>query len=359
MLSPDVNAITSQVTYDYGVNAYLMAWAHTMLNTSLCPLDPKPVWFDGIASEISATQTKTQEWLTSQYPKIASGLPQALIEYANSFEASASLLIPLVAGGNPSGDKRKAVADLVADLLAEAREHAFAVRGLQKNVREFSELVTKSSAAMSASVKKVRATITSSMKDLIALQSRIADLQNRLGVTTTEAKNSMQGAAMTGATLSMTMLAVTVGAMSFPIFGLAGAVIGIGINAAMEAAKSKEVLALIREINELRLKVNAEQTQIAALESIAVQFDRLANVATDSLTNMQGVVHHCDDIVAGLSFVQEVVAQPAADLSQLTPFRTLSGAIAGWKTVRQRAQNIQSSVMRTTVETIVVSGDAA
>jgi hypothetical protein len=359
MFSPDVNALTSQVTYDYGVNAYLMAWAHALLNTTLYPLDPKPAWFDGIATDLATTKTRTEAWLVEQYPKIAAALPQALIDYGNTFDANANLLIPVLAKGNPTGDDRQKVAGLVADLLSEAREHAFAVRGLQKHVREFAELVTTASTAMSANVKKVRATITASQADLIALQSRIAELQNRLGITTTEAKNSMQGAAMTGATLSMTMLAVTVGAMSFPVFGLAGAVIGIGINAAMEAAKSKEVLALLREINVLRVKLSTEQTQIAALESIAAQFDRLSNVATSSLTNMQGVVHHCDDIVNGLILIGEIVAEPAADLTKLTPFKELSSARAGWKTVRERAQNIQDSVLRTKIDTIVVNGAAA
>ncbi|MEA2488825.1 MAG: hypothetical protein QOH21_617 [Acidobacteriota bacterium] len=359
MFSPDVNALTSQLTYDYGVNAYLMAWAHALLNTTIYPLDPKPKWFDSIDSELATTKTRTQVWLVELYPRIAAALPQALIDYANTFDASANLLIPVLAKGNPAGDERAKVAAFVADLLSDAREHAFGVRGLQKNVREFAELVTTASTTMSANVKKVRATITASQTDLIALQSRIVELQNRLGITTTEAKNSMQGAAMTGASLSMTMLAVTVGAMSFPVFGLVGAVIGIGINAAMEAAKSKEVLALLQEVNELRVKLSKEQTQIAALESIAAQFDRLANVATSSLTNMQGVVHHCDDIVNGLVLIGEIVAQPAADLTRLTPFKELTSARAGWKTVRERAQNIQDSVLRTKVETIVVDGAAA
>ena len=48
MLSPNVGAITSQVTSDYRVNNYLMAWAHTLLNTNLYPLSPKPSWFDGV-----------------------------------------------------------------------------------------------------------------------------------------------------------------------------------------------------------------------------------------------------------------------------------------------------------------------
>jgi hypothetical protein len=358
MFAPDVNAVTSQMTYDYGVNAYLMAWAHALLNTNLYPLDPKPSWFDPIATELSTTQKKTQEWLNGDYPKIASGLPQALIDFANTFEASAPELIRRVAT-NPAGKEREAVKAVVDDLLDDARTNSFAMRGLQKKVIAFSDVVSKSSAAMAAHVKSVRATISASQKDLIALQSRIAELKNRLGVTTTEAKNSMQSAAMTGATLSMTMLAVSVGAMSFPIFGLAGAVIGIGINAAMEAAKSKEVLALLREINELRLKVSVEQTQIAALESIAAQFEQLADVVTSSLTNMQGVVHHCDDIVAGLELAGELIAQPAADLSKLAAFKNLGDAAKRWTAVREAAAKIQASVLKIELQTIVITGDAA
>ena len=42
----------------------------------------------------------------------------------------------------------------------------------------------------------------------------------------------MSGAAMKGATITMTMLAFTVGATTFPIVGLAGALIGIAYSAA-------------------------------------------------------------------------------------------------------------------------------
>lgn len=357
MLSPNTNAITSQVTSDYRVNNYLMAWAHTLLNTTLSPLDPKPDWFDSVATELTATKRKTDEWLNKDFPDIAATLPQTLIHYANLFDSAADELVPLVVGKNPTGNDRTAVAELLEALHAAAVTHQFRVRGLQRKVTDFATLAQDSSKKMAEHAKDVKKTIGAADKELLALQGRIAELQQRLGITTTEAKHSMTGAAMTGASITMTMLAFTVGAAAFPIVGLAGAIIGIGINAAKQAAESKEVLALVREIGELRLKLNAQQFQIAALETIARSFENLSDVCVEALTSMEGTVHHWDDIVSNLAAAQESVAQPGVDLTLISAFKELPAAAKSWATIAERARKIQGSVMRVT-DTIVV-GSAA
>ncbi len=356
MLSPNTAAITSQVTSDYRVNNYLMAWAHTLLNTNLFPLDPKPSWFEGVAAELAATKKSTQEWLHQDFPDIAAALPQTLISYANLFRAAVNEIVPLV-DKNPTGDDRATLADLLKELHGAAVKHHFRVRGLQKKVTDFARLAQDSSKKMVANAKEVKKTIAAADKDLLALQARIAELQKRLGVTTTEAKNSMTGAAMTGASITMTMLAFTVGAAAFPVVGLAGAIIGIGINAAQEAAGSKEVLALIREIGELQVKVSGQQFQMAALETIAGSFENLSDICTEALTSMEGTVHHWDDIVNNLAAAQELVAHPEVDLSSINAFKELPNAAKHWATIAERAAKIQSSVMKVT-EPIVV-GSAA
>lgn len=358
MLSPNTGALTSQVTSDYRVNNYLMAWAHTLLNTNLYPLTPKPDWFDGVAAELKTTKTKTQEWLNHEFSDIAATLPQTLIEYANLFISAAEELTPLVVGKNPKGDDRETAEDLVDALHAAAVRHQFRVLGLQRKVVAFAKVVMDSSDSMSITAKKVKKSISETDSELLALQSRIADLQRRLGVTTTEAKHSMSGAAMTGASISMTLLAFTVGAAAFPIVGLAGAIIGIGLNAAQEAAKSSEVLALVREIGELQVKVSGQQFQIAAMETIAASFENLADVCAEALTSMEGTVHHWDDIVTSLAAARELIKQPAVDLSLVKAFKELPAAAKNWATIADRARNIQKSVI-TVADRIVIGQSAA
>lgn len=357
MLSPNTGAITSQVTSDYRVNNYLMAWAHTLLNTNLFPVDPKPSWFDDVATELAATKQITRQWLHEDFPKIAAKLPQVLIEYANLFDSAVNELLPLVAWSNPQGDDRETVADILGTLYTAADARRAQALTWQTKVTAFTTAVKKSSADMAGKAKKVRETISGADKELLALQGRIAELQRRLGITTTEAKNSMTGAAMTGATISMTMLAFTVGAASFPVFGLAGAIIGIGLKAADEAAKSKEVLALVREIGELQVKLSAQQFQLAALESIATSLENLSDVCSEALTCMDGTLHHWDDIANNVAAVRELVQQPQVDLSRLAAFKQLQTHAKNWEIVKQRAEKIQNSVM--TVEKTILVGQSA
>jgi hypothetical protein len=202
-----------------------------------------------------------------------------------------------------------------------------------------------SSETFGKTTTRVKKDIKDSDKELLALQSRIAELQRRLGITTTEAKNSMSGAAMTGASISMTLLAFTVGAAAFPIVGLAGAIIGIGINAAKEAAGSNEVLALVREIGELQVKLSAQQFQLAAMETIARSFESLSDVCSEALTSMEGTVHHWDDIVNNLAVARELIQQPEVDLSKIKAFKELRAAATNWATIGERARNIQKATM--------------
>jgi len=358
MFSPNTAAITSQVTSDYTVNNYLMAWAHTLLNTNLYPLDPKPAWFDGVANELTSTKTSTQTWLHNDFPDIAAALPQTLITYANRFAAAFTELQPLVVDKNPKGTDRATVGELLAALHTAAGKHHWRMLGLQRKVVGFAKIASDSSMQMTENAKKVKKTIGDAEKDLLALQGRIAELQRRLGVTTTEAKHSMSGAATKGATITMTMLAFTVGATAFPIVGLAGALIGIAFSAASEAAKSSEVLALVREIGELQVKLSGQQFQIAALETISASFQNLADVCSEALTSMEGTVHHWDDVVTNLGAARELVAQPDVDLSVITAFKQLPAAARDWATIAERARNIQNSVLKVT-EPIVVGQSAA
>lgn len=357
MLSPNPGAITSQVTSDYRVNNYLMAWGHTLLNINLYPVKKKPEWFDKIAAELNTTKEKTEAWLANDYPEIAAVMPQTLIQYANRFGPTVDALVPLVQGKNPQGDDRAKVLALLKKLHEDAKTHRWRVLGLQQKVTTFSKLVTESSGKMIENAKEVKKTISAASKDLLALQSRISELQQRLGITTTEAKNSMSGAAMTGASITMTMLAFTVGAAAFPIVGLAGAIIGIAFNAAKEAADSKEVLALIREIGELQLKVSEEQFQTAALETIAASFENLSDVCTEALTTMDGTVHHWEDIVNNTGFAVELVEQ-SVDLSRISALQDLRTAKTNWATIKERCKNIEKSGLKIG-DPIVVGKSAA
>jgi hypothetical protein len=357
MLSPNPGAITSQVTSDYRVNNYLMAWGHTLLNTNLYPVKKKPAWFDKVATELTTTQETTQKWLTADYPEIAAVVPQTLIQYANKFAPTVEALLPFIEGKNPQGSDRQKVVALLKKLHEDAKTHRWRVLGLQQKVIGFTKVVMDSSGKMIENAKEVKKTISAASKDLLALQSRIAELQQRLGITTTEAKHSMSGAAMTGASITMTMLAFTVGAAAFPIVGLAGAIIGIAINAAKEAAESKEVLALIHEIGELQIKLGEEQFQTAALETVAASFENLADVCSEALTTMDGTVHHWEDIVNNVGFAVELV-EKSVDISNISAFQELRAAKTNWATIKERCLNIEKSGLKVG-EPIIVGKSAA
>lgn len=362
MLSPNGDAITTQLSSDYAVNNYLMAWGHSLLNTNLYPLSPKPAWFDRVSTALTKAKTSTETWLIDDFPDIAAALPQSLIDYGNSFTATVDVIKPMLAAATVTAADRATIQAHVAELQKEAKQQQWAVLGLQKKVVAFSDLAASTATQMASEVKEVMKTLGTRQKELVALQNRIQELQVKLGVTTTEAKNSMRSAAMSGATVSMTIVSfaamTAISTASVPVFGIAGAIIAIGVNAAMEAARSAEMVEIIREIGALTLKLSAEQYQVAGLQAINASLERLSDVAATSLTNMAGIVHHWDDIVSDLDAAMEILAQPAVDLKQFKAFNSIASAAQSWNTIIERANKIQASVMGVE-KPIMIKGDAA
>jgi hypothetical protein len=119
------------------------------------------------------------------------------------------------------------------------------------------------------------------------------------------------------------------------------------------------VLQLIREIGDLQVKVSNEQFQVAALQTLESSLETLSDVATTSLTNMNGIVHHWDDIVKNLEAAREVLVQPAVDVSILTPFKKIREAAASWRLIIERAGRVQASSIQTESAPIILKGDAA
>lgn len=348
MFAPGPEALGTQLASDYGVNASLAVWAHALLNTNLYPLQPKPAWFERVSGNLEAARTTTRSWLNTEYSGIASALPQSLVDYGHTFVAAADQLIPYFSRPMTPADRRSALA-ILDELRSEAVMQQFRVRGLQKKVEAFSTFVMSTSATLSKDQRDVMASLKGASADVLKLQERITDLYRELGVTATEAKNAMSGAAMKGVSIAGTMMvysmtvAVTAGT-SLPVIGLAIGVLALTIGALQEKAHSESVLTKLREITQLQTKLSGEQVQAAALQAVAASIDSLSDVARMSMTNMAGTVHYWDDITSGLALAGEIVAQDSFDARTLTPFNTLGQAKAAWLKIIESAKNVQNSV---------------
>ena len=64
MFAPDTAAITEQLSADYAANAYLMAWGHTLMNTSLYNEDAKTA-LTGIATMWETLAVKLEAVMTT------------------------------------------------------------------------------------------------------------------------------------------------------------------------------------------------------------------------------------------------------------------------------------------------------
>ena len=351
MFAPNPDAVGVQLSSDYAANVQLSVWSHALLNTNLFPIDPKPSWFDRVAADFAGAQSTTKKWLFEDYPSLAAALPQSLIDYGNTFGAGVDELIPLMAKPTLSAQDRADVRDVIGEMKKQAVTQQFRVRGMQKKVEAFSKFVIATAAKMQKHQTDILASLGEARKDVEKLQSRITDIYRELGITATEAKIAMEGAAMKGISIAGSLLTFTIGAavttgVSAPVIGVAIAILALTIGAIEEKAKSESVLAKIREITALQVKLTSEQAQAASLQSIVNAIDALNGHARTSMTNMTGSVHYWDDILDGLETAAEIVALDDVDPKKFTMFRTLAAAKKSWETIVDHAGNIQRSVLR-------------
>ena len=348
MLAPNPETILTQLNADYAVNSFLMAWSHTLLNTSLHPLDPKPAWYDRIAGELGKAKAVTQPWLIEEYPKIAAALPQSLIDYGNNALPALEAMLAELAKSAP---RRQVLIGLVEELQQEARDQQRRVTGLRDKVAAYAPQAAAVARQAAKEAQEVIASAGASNKKVLSLQARIADLQHQLGGVSADAKNAMKGAATTGAGLTMTLLSFTVtaglGAAAFPVFGLAGAFIGIGINAAIQASKSQEVINTIREIGQLTLELSAEQNQAAAMRTIAFSLEQLSDQAGSSTVSMVGSLHHWEDVCGDLDLLRELLDRHSLDPKQLLALSKprLEAAAQAWEKIVAGARSVQNSAL--------------
>ncbi|HVG23855.1 MAG TPA: HBL/NHE enterotoxin family protein [Thermoanaerobaculia bacterium] len=361
MFAPAPEPLSTQLAADYAVNASLAVWSHALLNTSLYPLDPKPAWFDRVNTRLAAAKKTTGTWLIEDYPHVASSLPQSLIDYGNNFVSGADQLIAYLSK-ELTADARRDVFDLIGELQDVAVTQQFRVKGLQKKVEKFSTFVKEFAATMAKDQKEILASLSGARKDVERLQDRINDLFRELGITATEAKAAMEAAAMKGVSIFGTMFVYSISAVvtttaSLPIVGLGIGVLALTIVAIQEKSKSDTIIEKMREITALQMKLTGEQTQVAALQSMAEAVATLSDVARAALTNMTGSVHYWDDFTNNLALAKELV-EKNVNVRELTPFQNLAAAKASWKKIVDSAKNVQSSVF--TIESpIEIGGTAA
>lgn len=349
MFAPNAESISVQLSIDYGTNASLSVWSHALLNTSLFPLDPKPAWSDRVNTTLNTAKTSTKTWLFEQYPDVAAALPQSLIDYGNNFVSGADELIRLFAA--PLTDStRAAAAAVIQSLREEAITQQFRVRGLQNKVIAFSELARKTATTLSKDREAVMASLKGASADVHKLQERINDLYRELGISATEAKHEMEGAAMKGLSIAGTLMVFSLTAAmstaSFPVISLAIGVIALTIGAIEEKAKSDSVVAKIREITSLQVKLTGEQMQAAALQAMVSALEMLDDITRDAQTNMVGSVHYWDDITSNLELATEILAQKNFDPRVLTPFTKIASAKSAWEKIITSAENVQASTLK-------------
>lgn len=357
ILAPDVAVVSRQITTNFLTSNYLTIYAQSFLNTVLHPLDPKPDWFDQIKSSLDNAHSIMSQWVLKDGPSVASGLPQAFINYADSFLAAAGSIQTLVneaeknPGKTPNDQQRSALLALLGRLSDEAQAQKTTVSNLQNLMSKFSDQVKSQQNALSEDIATITVTLKADQQDIQQLQAQIAQLQQKLATVTANAKNAASGAATSGVQLILTVLvatiavAVTEGA-AIPFLSIAGGFLSTGLKSVEDFIDDSKILDDMKAISNLQLKMSAEQQQVVTLQAIINTLDSLQTQNEQATNNVFSFSPIWDDVCDQLQSPIEALKQPSVDVSLISTLNSIPDASAGWTTISNQATKIQESAIK-------------
>ena len=357
ILAPDVAVVSRQIANNFLTSNYLTIYAQSFLNTVLHPLDPKPDWFDQIDSSLDNAHSIMSQWILKDGPSVASGLPQAFIDYADSFLAAAGSIQTLVgeaeknSGKTPTDQQRSSLLALLGRLSDEAQAQKTRVADLQTLMSTFSDQVRSQQSSLSQDIAAISATVTADQQDIQMLQAQIAQLQQKLATVTANAKNASSGAAISAVQLVLTLLtatiavAVTEGA-AIPFLSIAGGFLSTGEKSVEDFIDDAKILDDLKAISNLQLKMTAEQQQVVSLQAIINTLDSLQTQNEQATNSVFSFSPIWDDVYDQLQSPIEALDQPSVDVSLISTLNNIQDASISWTTISTQATNIQESAIK-------------
>ncbi|WP_095601954.1 HBL/NHE enterotoxin family protein [Pseudomonas sp. PIC25] len=330
-LSPAPDTLFGNTGVSYNAAQLITFACHAVVNTVFVAPSPKPDWFDGLNSELTAAQALAQQWIDTYGPQVTKTIPLQVINFGSDFTAATNAILQ-IAKDNPNaqGADNPAVVEIKTIIQQTLLPPIQAVIDQMTQVSQ--SLKTWGDQMQTAHNNLVDGS-TNIQQAEISLQGDISKMNNAIQSLKTEIDGENKAIAASAAAIGIGIFALVVGIALAPETGGTSLLIGGGIGAAGIIGGGVTWGIMQHRINEQfdeiakdQQELADDQRQLVALQGLQMASNSAVSsieMATQSLSKLQtqwgtfqgelqGVLTDLDSAENALSTIVQSVFTSAA-----------------------------------------------
>ena len=270
---PDQKSIADTLNAYATTTACCHALAHTVLNPITVP--PESWWTD-LKSDLTGAQAHAHRWLTDIAPRLGSGIPQAILDYGDTFTAATTVLLTILGRPAFSSQDQREVIQIVEAVLESVEAQVTSIANLRADVKTLQNDLFADYHKLTENRARALAAAQLATSESVTLETKIAQLQNQLS---SARQNLMVSGIATGAAIFIAVaafaLAVGTGGAGLIVAGAVG-IVGLGVAATFTGIFNADAMRLSHEVAEQQSLLDEKQRQAGALFGLGGTLDELA-----------------------------------------------------------------------------------
>jgi len=347
MLAIDSDAAKQQLTDILNSTYAITQWSMALANIVLPPMDSPPAWYQQLGVQLGKSGPAANDWATNSQPQMLSSMTQAFVDYNNLFSQVADVIVPLIKNGvapqnTPGAQPVRSLTQYLNTLLEQAATNQQMVQKLRQQMQAFHQQMLTDLAAIQQGMKQATQLLTQDRGLVQQVQNQLQAIELTLA-----ADSDAASAAALDSVNSLSGLAVSFAfGMGIEPIGLFVAVLGIGVDLALNADTQSQVATDLQQITTLQAQLSTEQLQLGFVQGIVSTLQQLQQHLTTALATFDDFDDTWSTAANGLSCLLVVLAQPALDLSTVpdlapTALPQIAATWADLSAFATKAQSIQ------------------
>lgn len=270
-LAPDPASTQATLTSGTNANLVITSYAHALQNTQIAQLTGQGDWYNEFNGNLLLAQQHAQTWVQTLGPKVFSTVPQAIINYSDTFTPAIDDILQILStiDGVPTPDQQKNITGLINAVLDVLKQERTKLQDVSAALTAFSTRVQTDHGNLLDGQNSAQVAVNLDTTQLGIIQTQINGIQDKIQ---SDSKKAMEAEIGIGMAIFITAVMITVAVATegaaLPLVAVGVGVLGIGGAIAATVIFSEDVKADLEELGDAMQQFSDEQKQVAALTGI-------------------------------------------------------------------------------------------
>ncbi|HUZ00797.1 MAG TPA: HBL/NHE enterotoxin family protein [Thermomicrobiaceae bacterium] len=290
-LAPDTTGTQQQLTTTVNANAVITAYSHALQYVVIQQLPNQGSWFDTFNANLKLAQQHAQVWVETLGPEVFATIPQAIINYGNTFTAATQDILGILQQiqGVPTQQQQDDINNLINAVLVELQAQQTTLSDVYQQLQTFMQTVQADHTALATGQNSAQAQVQIDETQLAKIQAKINSIQQQIQSDSQKALMSEIGLGVAiFVTVAAIALTVATGGIAAPI-AIGVGVLGIGAAIAGTVIFNQDVSQDFDDLYAQQKALSDEQAQVSGLIGITNAINSLVTAneaATQALSDV-------------------------------------------------------------------------